>query len=71
VTLGASIAETISTTESVVGSNKVLAAIIEYNGEISRYSSDQISTYESTQISEFVYPVLNLDDTMVFFNLGH
>jgi len=68
VTLGASISETITSTDSVVGANRTSGAITENNGAITPYASVQISVYQSTQISEFVTPVLNLDDTVYVGN---
>jgi hypothetical protein len=66
ITIGASLGETISTTDSVVGSGVIRAALIEFNGQIARYESDEISTYQSIQISQFVDTVLNLEDTVGF-----
>lgn len=68
VTLGASVSETITSTDSVVGANITSGSITENNGEITSYASVQISVYQSTQISEFVTPVLNLDDTVYVGN---
>jgi len=43
----------------------VIATVItENNGEITPYASVQISVYQSTQVGEFVTPVLNLDDAV-------
>ena len=64
VTLGAYLTETITATDTNVGSVFITRDIVENNGLISPYASTLISTYQSTNIGDFVYPVLNIDDAV-------
>ena len=64
VVLGGQISETITAADSVIGSVSIPVTISEASGAITPYASTLISVYASTTISDFVYPVLNLDDTV-------
>jgi hypothetical protein len=62
--IGGSISETITTTDTLVGTSPFNVTITESSGLITPYASTLISVYQSTQINDFVGPVLNLDDTV-------
>jgi hypothetical protein len=64
VTLGAYLTETVTATDTNVGSVFIVRDIVENNGLISPYASTLISAYQSTNIGDFVYPVLNIDDAV-------
>jgi len=62
--IGGSLTESITTLDTVAGTNKAVATVAELSGAITPYELVLISAYQSTTISDFVYPVLNLDDTV-------
>jgi hypothetical protein len=62
VTLGGQIGESITSTDSFVGSAIITTSVVDNSGVINPYASVLISTYGSTNISEFVTPVLSLND---------
>jgi hypothetical protein len=62
--VGASIIETVTSTDTVVGSIPFAVTVAEQNGEITPYAATQVSTYQSSNISILVNPFLNLDDTV-------
>jgi len=64
VILGAQVIETVTATDTNVGSAFIARDIVENNGLISPYASTLISAYQSTNIGDFVYPVLNIDDAV-------
>ena len=64
VILGAQISESITTIDSVVGSNKITVGYTDPNGEITPYASVLISPYELILLNTVVDPTLNLNDTV-------
>jgi hypothetical protein len=64
VLLGAQIAETVTTTDTVAGSGVFGVSVTENNGQITPYAATLVSVYQSNQISTLVDPFLNLDDTV-------
>jgi hypothetical protein len=64
VLIGASVSETVTSTDSLNATAAMVADISEANGEITPYASTEITVYQSTQINTIVDPTLNLDDTV-------